>query len=233
MPSTLDDLLAGARSAKRAHRDVDVTLDQAIAEKLEAIDVRILALEQQQIDIARQADEDLAEATRDKRLASTSTAEIEQARDTKIAELTSQLEALNAERGELADGTLITLRFTQLPGQAWAEIGARNPARPDVLIDRIYHYNYHEAAKEAAVYRDPEDAGGRAYSELVVPADGDGAPTVEPITAEQWTGIFEVISGHEFERIASAIWELNDYGPQQRIAAAGKASRAGSASRSS
>jgi hypothetical protein len=231
MPSSLDDLIAGARGAKRAHRDVDVTLDQAIAVQLEAIDARITAAEEQQIEIAAQADEDLAEAQRDARLGSPQKAEIEAARDAKIAELTTQLEQLAAERTELADGTLITLRFTQLPGQAWAEIGARNPARPDVLLDRIYHYNYHEAAKQAAVYRDPEEAGGRAYAELVVPGQGDGEPTLEPVTAEQWAGIFEVISGHEFERIASAIWDLNDYGPQQRIAAAGKASRVGSANR--
>jgi hypothetical protein len=231
MPSSLDDLIAGARSAKRAHRDVDVTLDQAIAEQLEAIDARILATEQQQIDVSTQADLELAEATRDARMSSPRTGEIEAARDAKIGELTEQLEQLEQERAALADGTLITIRFTQLPGQVWAEIGARNPARPDVLIDQIYHYNYHDAAKQAAAYRDPEDAGGRAYAELVVPAEGDAEPTLEPISPEQWVGIFEVISGHEFERIASAIWDLNDYGPQQRIAAAGKASRVGSAKR--
>lgn len=231
MPSSLDDLIAGARSAKRAHRDVDVTLDQAIAEQLEALDVRIIALEEQQIEIARQADEDLAEAGRDARLASTSTSEIEAARDGKIAELTTQLEALAAERDALTDGTLITIRFTQLPGQAWAEFGARNPARQGVLIDQLYHYNYHEAAKDAAVYRDPEEAGGRAYSALVVHGEGETEPTLEPISDEQWAGILEVISGHEFEKIASALWELNDYGPRQRIAAAGKASRARFANR--
>lgn len=231
MPSSLNDLIAGARNAKRAHRDVDITLNQAVAEQLEALDGRILKLEQEQITVSQAAAAELDDATVNARLADPRKAQIEETRDKRIAELTAGIEQATAERDGIADGTLITIRFTQLPGQAWAEITARNPERPDVLIDRLYHYNYHEAAKQAAVYRDPAEAGGRVYAELVTPADGDAEPALEPITGEQWAGIFEVISGHEFERIASAIWDLNDYGPEQRIAAAGKASRASSASR--
>lgn len=229
MPS-LDELLAGARAAKRLHRDVDVTLDQAVAEQVEAIDVRVEDLEQERIAVAAAADDDLAEAKRDARLGDPRSAEITAARDAALAALTEKVEALLDQREHATDGTLITFRFTQLPGQAWAEIGARHPARPDVTIDRVYGYNYHEVAKAAAVYRD--DAGA-AYSERILPGAEDEPPGSEEISPEQWAAIFSVISGHEFERIASAIWDLNDYSPQQRIKAAGKASRAGSVSRSS
>lgn len=231
MPSSLNDLIAGARSAKRATRDVEVSLDAAVAEQIEALDSKILGLEQEQIDVSQQADVALGEAKVNARLADPRIAEIETARDARIAELTEAIEKTTAERDGLADGTTVTIRFTQLPGQAWATVCARNPARPDVLIDRLYNYNYHEAAKQAAVYRDPVEDGGRVYAELVQPADGDGAPVLEPITEEQWEGIFEVIYGHEFERIASVIWDLNDYGPRQRIASAGKVSRVSSAAR--
>jgi hypothetical protein len=231
MPSNLNDLIAGARSAKRAHRDVEVSLDAAVAEQIEALDGRILALEQEQIDVSQRADVDLGEAKTNARLADPRIGEIEEARDTRIAVLTEQIEKATVERDALADGTTVMIRFTQLPGQAWAAICARNPARADVLIDRLYNYNYHDAAKQAAVYRDPVEEGGRVYAELVTPGEGDAEPALEPITVEQWEGIFEVIHGHEFERVASVIWDLNDYGPRQRIASAGKVSRASSAAR--
>jgi hypothetical protein len=66
------------------------------------------------------------------------------------------------------------------------------------------------------------EAGGRV--------DGD---TVEPLTSEQWAGLWSVLSGHEFERVCSVIWELNEWEPQQRIDSAKKASRAGIGSTSS
>lgn len=242
MPGTpLDDLLAAARTAKqvrRPHRDVNVTLDQAVAEQVEAIDLRIVQLEQQQIERATEADEDLAEATRDARMASPAKGELEKARDEDLERIAAQLAELEAERDALTEGTVVTLRFTQIPGQAWAEIAARHPARADVTLDRVYGYNYHEVAKAAALYHDPAATPlgpiGRGYVDRVIPPDSDdGEETIEPVTPEQMLGILEIVTGHEFERIASGIWDLNDYGPQQRLANAGKASRAGSASRSS
>lgn len=227
---SLDDLIAGARTAKRQHRDVDVTLDQAVAVQVEALDAQLEALEQDRIAVTDLADEDAAEAARDARLGDPRSKKIDADREKAHAEIDGKIAALTSEREALTEGTLLTFRFTQLPGQAWAELGARHPARVDVTIDRVYGYNYHEVAKAAAIYRDEQ---GRPYSHLVHPADDKAAePEIVPVTAEQWAGIFEVISGHEFERIASALWDLNDYSPQQRIAAAGKASRATSANRS-
>jgi hypothetical protein len=241
MPGTpLDELLAAAKTAKqtrRPHRDVNVTIDQAVAEQIEALDLRIEQLEQEQIDVAIAADDEIAEATRDARMASPAKGEIAQSRDEDLQRINDALAAAETERDQLTAGTVVTLRFTQIPGQAWAEIAARHPARADVTLDRVYGYNYHEVAKAAALYRDPgalPGTFGRGYADRVIPPEDDDAePTIEPVSPEQMTAIFEIITGHEFERIASGIWDLNDYGPQQRIANAGKASRAGSVSRSS
>lgn len=233
MPTpTLDELIAGAKSAKRQTRDVDFTLDAGVADQVEALDEKIEQTEQQRIEISERADADLAAAKADARLGDPRAGEITAERDRQLAEIDERIDALRAERDGLTEGTLITARFTQLPGQAWAEIIARCPARPDVLIDRRYGYNYHEAAKRAIVYRDPEHPEV-AYSERVLVGEGDEKPTTEPISPEQWEAIWPILSGNEFERIASGVWDLNDYGPSRRVAAAGKASRAGSAQRSS
>jgi hypothetical protein len=152
---------------------------------------------------------------------------------TRIAELEAELELITDERlsdprpGQIREqidavraesaAALVTLRFTQLPGQDWSELTARSPMRVDVAIDRTYGYNYHEVCKAAAV-----KAGARV--------DGD---TIEPLTPAQWAGLWEVLSGHEFERVCSVIWELNEWEPQQRIDSAKKASRAGTGSTSS
>jgi hypothetical protein len=233
MARTLDELISGARSAPRQHRDVQITLDLAVAAQVEALEARIGDLEQQEAATTEAADRQLEDVKLDARLGDPRGDEVRVARDARIAELVQQIETLTAERDALTEGTLLTFRFEALPGQAWAEIAARNPGRADVMIDIVYGYNYHETAKAAARYRDAGEAG-HVYAHLVVDADDEAAePTLEPVTAEQWDGIFDVISGHEFERIASRIWELNDYGPQQRIVAAGKASRAGSVNRSS
>lgn len=228
--TSLDDLIAGARTAKRAHADVDVALDQAVAGQVEALDLSIEELEQETVAVATRFDGELAETHRDSRLGDPRPTELTGERDRLLTEIREKIDALLTEREALTDGTLVTFRFTQLPGQAWAEISARHPARVDVTIDRVYGYNYHEVAKAAAAFHDDQ---GHGYSERILPADGDAEPGSEPVTFEQWAGIFEVISGHEFERIASALWGLNDYGPQQRIAHAGKASRAGSVNKSS
>jgi hypothetical protein len=234
---TLDELIANARTAPRPHRDVQVTLDAAIAARIQAIDERLLALNQEQIDLTEQADAELTAATADARLGDPRRDEITTARDAAVDEVQNRIDALDDEREALTEGTLVTFRFSQLPGQAWADLGARHPARIDVNIDRAYGYNYHEVAKAAAAFRDLDAFGrptGEGYAARVIPPESDDAEaTTEPVSPEQWDALWGILTGHEFERIATALWALNDYGPQQRIAAAGKASRAGSGSKSS
>lgn len=217
MAASLDDLLDRASAVTRPHRDVSVSLDGAVRQQVDAIDDRLDALDAERAEAVDTADARLAELERDQRLGDTRSADVEAERDAILERIAEQQTALERQRDELTDGTLVTFRFTQLTGQQWAEIAARNPARVDVLIDRRYGYNYHETAKTAAAV-----SGARVLD--------DG--TTEPVTAEQWLRLWPLLAGREFEAIASALWDLNDFGPQQRVANAGKASRAGSESSS-
>jgi hypothetical protein len=118
---------------------------------------------------------------------------------------------------EQAADSLVTFRFTALPGPDWAEIIARSFPRPNVPLDS-YGYNYHEVARVAGAR-----SGGRLLD--------DG--TVEPVPAEQWAQLWPVLSGHEFEKIAIAVLELNEWDPQQQIESAKKGSPAGTGATSS
>lgn len=215
--TSFDDLLTAASAVKRDHRDVVVALDAAVRDQVDALDDRIEALESERVDVSERADLRLEELKGDARLGDPRPGEVERERDADLERIDEQVRTLEAERDALTEGTVITLRFEQLSGQQWAEIAARNPARVDVLIDRRYGYNYHETAKTAATV-----SGSRVLD--------DG--TTERITPEQWSRLFPLLAGREFEAIASALWDLNDFGPTQRVAAAGKASRAGSESNS-
>ena len=128
--------------------------------------------------------------------------------DPRPKQIHDEIDTLRAEAAE----SLVTFRFEELPGQQWAEITARHLPRAGIALDQLYSFNYHEVAKAAAVL-----SGGQLV---------DGK--VQPVTGEQWEKLWPVLSGHEFERIAVALVELNEWQPQQRIDAAGKASRAGS-----
>src|SRR5690554_1871793 len=61
--------------------------------------------------------------------------------------LRETLETLN----EKAEESLITLRFTRLPGRAWSELTSKHPVRVEVPIDRRYGYNFDAVCEAAAV----------------------------------------------------------------------------------
>src|SRR5439155_26613911 len=107
--------------------------------------------------------------------------------------------------------SLIVLRFSKMLAEDWAELVARCPQRLDVPVDRMYGYNVHAVGRAAA-----------AASGARITADGD-----EQLTDSQWDRLFALLSGHEFSRIVDAIFDLNEYGPEQRIAEAKKVSSAG------
>lgn len=114
-----------------------------------------------------------------------------------VDELKEQLETLNGE----ATDSLVTLRFERVSGADWAELTARCPVRIDAAIDRQYGYNMHAACKLAA-----------PISGVIV--DGDQTQT---LTVEEWSDLFNTISGFEFSRIVDAIYELNEYEPAKRV----------------
>ena len=138
--------------------------------------------------------------------------------DPRKQQLRDQIAAIEAE----AAGNVFIIRFRALPAEDWADITGRSPARLDVPVDRMYGYNVHDAARAAAPL---------SGVHLVVAPDADA--TEEQLTEEQWERLFKLLSGRDFGRITDAIFDLNDYGPQQRLDAARKASRAGSGTTSS
>lgn len=114
----------------------------------------------------------------------------------------------------LLGGELVTFRFSELDGDAWSEIAIRNPPRLDVEIDRKRGYNVHTASQAAAVV-----SGVRLV-------DGEGVA----LTAEQWTALWPLLSGHEFTTICDTVWSLNVWQPSERLEQAKKDSRATRAS---
>lgn len=112
-------------------------------------------------------------------------------------ELTETLEALN----ETASEALVTFRFTRLPGRVWSELTSKHPVRVDVPIDRRYGYNFDSVCELAAM------ASG-------VRIDGDDDV---PLSADEWTDLFDALSGNEVGLIRDAVWSLNEWEPQQRV----------------
>lgn len=174
--TSFSERLEAAKSAARPTRDVTVTLDSDLSARREVLAAAL--------DAATLAD------ANDKRLTGENPA---------IAEARDALAALEVGAAD----ALLTLRFTRLSGDKWAEITARCPLRLDAPIDRQYGYNMHAVCKLAAPL-----SGVRV----------DGAET-EPLETAEWVDLFDITSGHEFGLIVDAIYELNEYEPAQRVAA--------------
>lgn len=114
-------------------------------------------------------------------------------------------EKLDAAKAEARD-SIVTLRFTQLPAAQWAEIKSKSPVRLDSDIDRHYGFN----ADKAGVLASP-------LCGVRLERDGDEVTEV-PLTDDEWRDLFGAISGHEFGLIGDAHFELNEYGPANRVA---------------
>ncbi len=132
--------------------------------------------------------------------------------DARPIELHKQLDEARAEAAD----TLLTLRFTKLDGLAWAALTLKNVMRPDVPVDLMYGYNFHAVCQAAAQLTGTE-------------VDGE---TTSAISDKQWERLWNVLPGRDVQRICDAVWGLNEYGPEQRVEAAKKASEARSANAS-
>lgn len=217
---SIGDLLSAAQAAPPEHRDVSVVLDRAVAEQVDALNARIVQLETEHDEKAEGFEAEREEVLRDQRFSDPRPAEIDARATETLEALQEQIRNLAEERDALVEGTLVTLRFTKLPGQAWSGITSHHPMRVNVTIDRLAQYNYHEAAKEAAAYVDPDT--GTRYG-VRVTRDDDGNEALETLEAEQWATLLELLSGGEFERIAQALFDMNDWGPRQRAQSRKKA----------
>lgn len=162
-------------------------------------------------------DAELARVARDQRLTSKSPAD----------EIQEQIDALYKD-----DDGLITFRFRRIPGNVWASLTSRHPARLDSPVDRRYGYNFDAVCAEAAEYVDADGAhyGVRVEGGEEVPLVVERKSPQNPNPTNEWDDLFDALSGHEVETIRDAIWELNEYQPQARISDRLKAS--GAATRS-
>lgn len=122
-------------------------------------------------------------------------------------------EALD-ELQERAGEGMIVLRFTQLPGDAWAEIASRHLPRTDNLVDQSHGFNFDAATDEAATY---VDEAGRSYGARL---EGDEEV---PLTADEYRELRTSVSGHEVTEIRNGVWGLNVFLPKKKLETLGKA----------
>lgn len=106
------------------------------------------------------------------------------------------------------NGTLHTLRFTQMSGADWTSAGDQTVARPNVLIDVRYGYNI------------------RALTYIAAPKSGKllESGTLTDLTDDQWRNLLKTIPGPSFNAIADALYVLNEYEPAEAVEALKKAS---------
>lgn len=207
---SIAERIKAARGASKDYRDVDVVIDQDVADQVEDLDRQIQTKETE----VTALEEEKERLRTEMRFSDPRGREI----DERIVPIQEEIGTLEEQRDAIRAGTLLRLRFDKMPGEEWAAIASRHPGRLDSSIDRLSGYNYHAAAVEAAP--------------LCGYALGDDDAR-EPLTAEDWAGLFEILSGRELEAIATSLWEMNDWGPRRKINAAKKASTDASGSRSS
>lgn len=129
--------------------------------------------------------------------------------DALIANARAVLDKVGSVDQEVLLGDVpVTVRFWPLQGVAWRELTAQHPARARSVFDQNLGYNL--------------DAVVRDYPKVYL-VDGDD---VTDVAGEKWHSILDVLSGPDLRDLAAAVWGLNEFEHQKRVAAAGKA-RAG------
>lgn len=130
---------------------------------------------------------------------------------TSFAELASKQAEIAPETVDLPvmfGGETVTLRFTAMAGEDWADLAARHPRREDSPLDVKFGYNHTSASAEAA----------KMTGVLV---DGD---STETLTSEQWDLLMTSLDGSAYRRLVDALWTLNEWVPLQRVSVAKKGS---------
>jgi hypothetical protein len=131
MPS-LEEKIKRAQAAPKPYRDVDISLDPGVSDRIAELDAQLDQLAQ-----------DLAAVEQDARLS-----------DPRRKDLAARRTAIEAQYTQLrasAADSLVTFRFTRLDAQEWADLTARAPAREGSSADAQYGFNYHQVGKAAAV----------------------------------------------------------------------------------
>lgn len=107
-----------------------------------------------------------------------------------VMEVQARIDALEEAMRE----NLVTLRFRALSFDRWNAIIALRPPREGVSIDARKGYDIVGVTKAAA------EASGWAV-------DGD---KTEPIPSDEWAGLWENLSGGDFDRVWGAVTRLNE-----------------------
>jgi len=173
----LDSQLERVGAAPEPFYDVDVYLGVDVSDQIEAL--------QAQIDERKRV------------------AGQRQSRKAVVDDLEKQIADLEAQNAD----ALVTLRFTKLPGDKYADLTGRHSPRLDSPLDLNAHYNVDEVVKAAAALSGAE-------------VDGD---TVTPLTAAQVEKLWPLLSGHDVGLIRDVVLMLNDIGPRQMVINAKKA----------
>jgi len=190
--SSFAEKLAAAR-AQRPSKDVQVVLDGEITAERDKLLERLEAVRE-------------AGSSPDARLG----------KKTEQAELVERIESLT----EAARDSIVTLRFTRLPGSEWAELSSHYPVRtdangkPSVPLDLQYGYNFDAVCEEAA-----RRSGVRIEDDVVVEMVVETPTKKKPNPLNEWDELFDAISGSDMARIRDAIYSLNEYEPALRVQA--------------
>lgn len=119
----------------------------------------------------------------------------------------AEAEKVTADVDVLFGGESVVLRFTEMQGRKWAEICDRNPMRVDVPMDAAYGYNVLTASLEAAAV-----CGVRVLED----------DKTEALSDEHWRALFDRLTGSDLRAVESAVFQVNEFAPGQRTAAAKK-----------
>jgi hypothetical protein len=175
--SSITEKIAAAKAAPRNTLEVVVSLAKDLSEQRAALEAELAA----------------AKDSNDDRLGAPTAASV-------VQDKLDEILALEAD-------SLITLRFTKLPGDAWTNLTRLCPPDAESLIDMHYKFDLNAVCKLAAQY---VDSAGTAYGHVV---EGDGLTS---LTSSDWVDLFAELSGPEFTAVVDTIYSLNLYGPAAR-----------------
>jgi|GEM_PF-5058282 len=120
----------------------------------------------------------------------------------------------------LLDGDVVQLVFEQVPGDVWGSVTAKHPAVGGGLIALRYGYDVHKVVRSIAPLSGFVLVDG-VESKLDYVKKKDAKDSV--VEVDEWADLLDALDGHSFSLVADAVWYLNEWAPQQRIAAAKKA----------
>lgn len=114
---------------------------------------------------------------------------------------------------------LYTLQFVRAGGKLWAATTAMYPATSGSLVALRYGYDAHAVVQVIAEKTGTVRLNGEVVELLV-----EKKTPENPTPVNEWSDLFGVLDGHSFSLVADAIWALNEWGPEQQVAALKKAS---------